>query len=325
MAKFIRKLPAIKSRISFLFLAYFLILGCASITSADEPAQTAGQRREITNSIGMKLVLIPAGEFMMGGGESAEELVKAFAAYKRKAEFFIDEYPRHRVRISKPFYLGKYEVTVGQFRRFVNDTGYKTEAETDGTGGWGYNPQTGQCEGRKPEFNWLNPGFEQSDNHPVLNVTWNDAMAFCRWLSAKEGKTYRLPTEAQWEYACRAGSTTRYCYGDDEAGLGEYAWYGANWGGKTHPVGEKKANAWGLYDMHGNVWEWCADWYDNSYYAKSPTDDPTGPVTGSYRVHRGGGWFVVAGFCRSADRYILSPGYGAYGLGVRVSLVAADK
>ena len=177
----------------FKSLTLFLILVCGSPSLADEPGQATSQGREITNSIGMKLELIPAGEFMMGGGESAEELVKAFAAYNRKAEFFDDEYPRHRVRITKPFYLGKYEVTVGQFRQFVNDTGYKTEAETDATGGWGYNPQTGQCEGRKPEFNWLNPGFEQTDDHPVLNVTWNDAAAFCRWLSARKEKPIVCP------------------------------------------------------------------------------------------------------------------------------------
>ena len=147
-----------------------------------------GHDREIVNSIGMKLAPIPAGEFMMGGQEPAEQLVKAFAAYHRKPEFFKDEYPRHRVRITKPFYLGKYEVTVGQFRRFVDDTGYKTEAETDGTGGWGYNPAIGKCEGRDPKYNWRNPGFAQTDDHPVVNVTWNDAVAFCRWLSREGGQ-----------------------------------------------------------------------------------------------------------------------------------------
>ncbi len=163
-------------------------------------------QKEIVNSIGMKLASIPAGEFMMGGTEPAEELVKAFPAYHRKPEFFRDEYPRHRVRITRPFFMGTCEVTVGQFRRFVEDSGYKTEAERDGTGGWGYDPALGKCRGRDLRFNWRNPGFEQTDAQPVLNVTWNDAMAFCRWLSRKEGKTYRLPTEAEWEYACRAGA-----------------------------------------------------------------------------------------------------------------------
>ena len=159
----------------------------------------------------MKLVPIPAGEFQMGGQESAEELVKAFAAYKRKPDFFKDEYPRHRVRITKPFYLGKYEVTVGQFRRFVEESGYKTEAETDGKGGWGYNAETGMCEGRKPAVQLAQSrASRRPTTIPCSNVTWNDAVAFCQWLSRKEGKTYRLPTEAEWEYACRAGTTTRY-------------------------------------------------------------------------------------------------------------------
>ena len=141
---------------------------------------------------------------------------------------------------------------------------------------------------------------------------------------ALPGGKFSLPTEAQWEYACRAGSTTRYCFGDDESRLGEYAWYDENSGDKTHPVGEKKPNAWGLYDMHGNVWEWCQDWYDDGYYAKSPTDDPTGPSTGSCRVIRGGSWDDGARSCRSADRNRNSPGYRLDNLGFRVSRVPAE-
>jgi formylglycine-generating enzyme required for sulfatase activity len=134
-----------------------------------------------------------------------------------------------------------------------------------------------------------------------------------------------LPTEAQWEYACRAGSKTKYCFGDDASKSGEYAWYDENSDKKTHPVGEKKPNAWGLYDMHGNVWEWCQDWWNNGYYKKSPADDPTGAATGSGRVIRGGCWVFPARGCRSASRDYDEPGYGVSNLGLRVSLVPADK
>ena len=140
-----------------------------------------------------------------------------------------------------------------------------------------------------------------------------------------EWGNFRLPTEAQWEYACRAGSTTKYCFGDEESGLGEHAWYGANSGNRTHPVGKKKPNAWGLYDIHGNVWEWCQDWHDGSYHVKSPTDDPTGPATGSHRANRGGSWLDPAGSCRSAFRGGFGPGSRNGGLGLRVSLVSVDK
>ena len=159
------------------------------------------------------------------------------------------EVPVHKVRVS-PFHLARYEVTVGQFRQFTTDAGYQTQAEADGKGGWGYDPATGICSGRHAKFNWREPGFPQTDDHPVLNVTWNDAVAFCDWLSRKEGYTYRLPTEAEWEYACRAGSVTKYGYGDSASVLGDYAWYGDNSRDRTHPVGQKQPNRWGLYDMH---------------------------------------------------------------------------
>ncbi len=161
-------------------------------------------------------------------------------------------------------------------------------------------------------------------------VSWDDCQQFVGKLNAKSaagrGK-FQLPSEAQWEYACRAGSKMRYCFGDDEKQLGEYAWYDANSGDKTHPVGEKKPNAWGLYDMHGNVWEWCQDWFDSGYYAKSPTEDPTGPAASWNRVVRGGCWRYPASRCRLADRSGSSPGIKSMShfLGVRLSLVLTDK
>ena len=170
---------------------------------------------ELTNSIGMKFRLIAAGEFMMGSRKSAKELAKQF---DRKESDFTDEHPRHRVEISQDFYLGKHEVTVGQFRKFVVATGYRTEAEKSSKGGRGFNQQTEKFEDGK-KFNWQNPGFDQSDSHPVTNVSWNDAVAFCAWLSKKEGATYRLPREAEWEYSCRGGSDTLYHHGNDPEGL----------------------------------------------------------------------------------------------------------
>ena len=211
------------------------------------------------------------------------------------------------MRITKPFYLGTYHVTRGQFRQFVTDTGYKTDAEKgEKPGAWGWNPDKKEF-GFNEKYSWRNAGFEQTDEHPVVNVSWNDAVEFCKWLSKKEGKTYRLPTEAEWEYACRAGTTTRYYSGDDPetlAKVGNVAdaaakakfpdWkytIKANDGYVfTAPVGKFKPNAFGLYDMHGNAWQWCADWYGAEYYATSPADDPTGPDSGYGRVLRGGSW-----------------------------------
>lgn len=322
------------------WLTIVLVVACAQLGAAQTPSRELQKGREITDSIGLKMMLIPAGEFMMGGQESAEDLVKAFAAYKRKPDFFADEYPRHHVRITKPFYLGKYEVTVGQYRQFVNETGYKTEAQRDGKGGWGYNADTGMCEGRDIKYNWLNPGYPQTDEHPIVDVTWNDAMAFCDWLSRKEGKTYRLPTEAEWEFACRAGTATRYNNGDDPDALPKVANVIDGKGRTTFPhvqelellkgdqarfttpVGSFTPNAFGLYDMHGNAWEWCSDWHGDDYYAQSPEDDPAGPDSGCVRVRRGGGWNSFPLWARASFRNWNTPGSRCVNLGFRV---AADE
>ena len=174
-----------------------------------------------------------------------------------------------------------------------------------------------------------NPSHFKCPTNPVETVSWDDCQQFLKQLNDKVGGgKFVLPTEAQWEYACRAGSKTKYCFGDDASKLGDYSWwYDKSSDSKTYPVGEKKPNAWGLYDMHGNVWEWCQDWhdYDGGYYAKSPTDDPTGPATGSYRVVRGGGWNCPAGDCRSASSGSYKPGVRGFNLGFRVSRVPADK
>ena len=162
-----------------------------------------------------------------------------------------------------------------------------------------------------------NPSKNRGAKSPVENVSWNSAAEFCQKASAKAGMTVRLPTEAEWEYACRAGSRTRYGFGDKEAALGDYAWFSENSGGKPHPVGQKKPNAWGLFDMHGNVCEWCSDWW--GHYSKAGNRDPKGSASGSYRIMRGGSWSYSATECRSACRLECTPSYGMIYLGFRVA------
>jgi formylglycine-generating enzyme required for sulfatase activity len=288
-------------------------------------AKHLGVSVETTNSIGMKLMLIPPGEFDMGS--SAEQVARLVEEAKAQnaPSGIIDqlrsEAPKHRVRITKPFWLSCHEVTRGQFRRFVDDRGYQTEAERDGKGGFGFvNGQWVQ----DPRFVWnAAPGFSQTDDHPVVTVSWSDAVAFCEWLSQKERVKCHLPTEAQWEYACRAGTTTSWHCGDNETTLTEYAWFKANSGGTTHPVGQLRPNAWGLCDMHGNVWEWCQDWYGED--ASGSVTDPSGPPLGSRRVDRGGRWDSPAAACRSACRTKSSPGSRDGRLGFRLAAVQSPR
>jgi len=211
-----------------------------------------------------------------------------------------DERPARWCRISRPFYLGVYPVTQHQYELVLN----------------------------------TNPSHFRNPTAPVANASWNDAQAFCRALSAlagerAEGRVYRLPWEAEWEYAARAGSTDEWCFGNDESRLGEFAWYKRNAGGSTHTVGKKNPNAWGLYDMHGNVWEWCQDIYEGFYYAMAPTTDPFNNsrspalwATGSSarRVNRGGAWSQSANDCRSARRRSNSEVGRSCLLGFRVAL-----
>jgi formylglycine-generating enzyme required for sulfatase activity len=293
------------------------------------PPRADGTAQTITNPIGMKLTLIPAGEFQMGSPDA-----------DRDAEG--DEKPQHRVRITRPFYLGIHEVTRGQFRRFVEETGYQTEGEKDGKGGWHWNEVTRKWE-QNANWSWRRAVFEQSDDHPVIHVSWRDAVAFADWLSRKEEKTYRLPTEAEWEYACRAGTTTRYYSGDDPETLASagnvadatarsmfasfsYAIAARDGFVDTAPVGRFRPNGFGLFDMHGNVWEWCLDRYGDHYDRESPLDDPAGPSSGVHRVVRGGCWqsFPLR-YDRSASRGHYEPDNRGDYLGFRLALVPPGR
>ncbi len=285
-------------------------------------AEHLGVEVAMENSIGMRFVLIPPGEFDMGSTQAeVAELLEGAKARNEPSwytRYLPAEAPKHRVRISKPFWLGGHEVTRGQFRRFVEDSGYQTDAERDGKGGWA--DVDGQWQ-QDPRFVWNSDlGFEQTDDHPVVHVSWNDATAFCQWLSKQEHDPYHLPTEAQWEYACRAGTTTQYSFGDDAAVLGEYAWRAQNLMGGTQPVGRKKPNAFGVHDMHGNVWEFCNDRYDPIYYAHSPAEDPRGPDSGSNRVLRGASWlYGNPRYFRSAYRFSAPPDYRSVIRGFRIA------
>jgi formylglycine-generating enzyme required for sulfatase activity len=293
-----------------------------------KPPEPSRERKKFANSAGTEMIPIRTGKFMMG------------SPIGEKGRF--DNEDLHEVQIKTPYYLASRPVTVGQFRDFVNDKAYHggkiylTEPERDGEGGWGYDETTGKLEGRNPKYTWKNPGWKPyEDDHPVVNVTWNDAVAYCEWLKKKEGKEYRLPTEAEWEYACRAGKQTAYFTGDEVESLKGYAniadaslkkkYPSATWAVEfddgyafTAPVGSFKPNPWGLYDMHGNVWQWCSDLYGK--YDKEDNVDPKGSKTGDLRVLRGGSWGDGPQFCRAADRYGYVPALRDYGIGFRVAV-----
>ncbi len=266
----------------------------AAVAPPDESSAMETAAPLITNSIGMKLALIPAGEFDMGSDDSPT------SASSEGGDANEDERPRHRVRITKPFYMGIYEVTQGEVERVlgVRESFYRP----DGFGAF------------KLE------GIDDTSRYPAEQVTWSRAVEFCKRLSElpeekEAGRFYRLPTEAEWEYACRAGTTTEFHLGDGLSSTqanfnGHYPHGGAPKGpflSRTVEVGSFAPNAFGLFDMHGNVWEWCLDWFGSDYYQHSPSVDPRGPETGQMRVIRGGGWYSDARDCRSAFRYADTP------------------
>ena len=328
--------------------------------------------REETNSLGMELRLIEGGRFLRGSDLRERGLALAFPLSINAQYFGNAEQPAHVTWITKPFWIGKCEVTVDQWKAFVEATGYKTTAEKSGKGivGWSPTPvekplyQSHDFE-RKPEFTWKNPGFKQSDNHPVVGVSYQDVTAFLKWLSKKEGVTYRLPTEAEWEFACRAGTDTHFSFGDQPRGtvhrfanvgnveLEKFRKYSVerqwllDWDKEpgdghvfTAPVGNFVTNGFGLSDMHGNVWEWCADLYLDTFYKRFdwpkrglPRKVAVDPVnhsepqtnTNQFRAIRGGCWYNGPVICRSANRtYWDEPDAACY-LGFRVVKEAAPS
>lgn len=247
--------------------------------SPSQPVETQPSRPSdsFINSLGIKMVQIPGGTFQMGSLFEDDPR----NPFKGKGNFK-DEQPVHSVTLSA-FEMSATEITQGQYMALM-----------------GTNPSR----------------FTGDDNLPVESVSWNDAVAFCRALSLKTGSEYRLPTEAEWEYACRAGTSTKYYTGNSESDLARAGWYDGNSGMKTHPVGQKTPNAWGLYDMHGNVFEYCNDWYWS--YTSENVTNPTGAKIGVFRVLRGGSWYSIDDFnCRSAYRIGL-PGFGDNRCGFRV-------
>jgi formylglycine-generating enzyme required for sulfatase activity/serine/threonine protein kinase len=266
------------------------------------------------NTIGMKLRLIPAAEFLMGSPDDGFDAVGIEV-----------EKPRHHVQITRPFFLGVYEVTQAEYKAVM-----------------GNNPSRFSAIGEAKE----RVAGQSTDKFPVETVSWLDAIQFCNKLSDKEHKTrfyeieggnvrvpdwhrqgYRLPTEAEWEYACRTNARmpTRFSFGDNDSDLQSYAWFGGNSEDRSHPVGQKRPNDFGLYDMHGNVWEWCWDWLDRSYYEHSPSTDPRGPSKGVFKVFRGGAMGEPPYNCRSARRYEGAPDGLGGNLGFRVALGAPER
>ena len=274
------------------------------------------QAADYTNSIGMKFKNIPAGSFYMGSCKlnAADKAVnkkrKLMGMSEKSAacpsganadnDASDDETPQHKVRITKGFQMGIHEVTLGQFKKFIAGAGHGGLLTDD-----------------------FIKDNSHGDNAAVCCVSWDDAQSFINWLNKKEGGShYRLPTEAEWEYAARAGTTSIYSWGNSKGQAVNYAWYYKNAcdvGDKyAHSVGRKKPNPWGLYDMQGNVWELCQDWYDENYYRNSPTNDPRGPSSGRFRVDRGGSWNYDARYLRSAYRSYYSPGVRSHDIGFRL-------
>ena len=294
--------------ISFFLTMFIIPRGMAQ----DEKNAAAGLEKKISNSQKMEFAYLSPGTFMMGSSPK-----------ERNRE---DDEKQHKVTLTKGFYMQTTETTVGQWRAFVKDTGFKSDAEKSKEA-WIW---TGiEWKGTKGVY-WNKPNFNQTDQHPVTCVSWKDVSAFTKWLSKKEGKTYRLPTEAEWEYACRAGTDTPFntgkCISADQANYdGRYPYSGCPKSSRsksTAPVAGFSPNPRGLYDMHGNVWEWCRDLYSEDAYRKHSPKDPVYEKKGyPERVYRGGSWVSYGRYCRSANRNWDVPNLGYFDLGFRLVMI----
>jgi formylglycine-generating enzyme required for sulfatase activity len=304
----------------FLVTHYWALLVSIAVLSACSAVHNDGEDRvKAVNSLGMTFVKIEPGSFIMGSppGEAGRDA---------------DE-TQHRVTLTESFMMGTTHVTIAQWKAFVADSAYETDAQRQG---WAL-AWTGEKWEKVAGVTWRNPGFAQEDNHPVVEVSWNDAVAFCAWLSHKENRHYRLPTEAEYEYCCRAGTQTVYFWGDTPDGGAGFAnladqtyrqkhpnYAGFSWSDGyefTSPVAHFKPNPWGLYDMVGNAWDWCSDWYGK--YPTGDVIDPTGPpaaeatifkgsvtmTPGPQHVMRGASWHSSIAHPRSANRDHVPPDY----------------
>ena len=344
-----------------------ILVKCSIILMALFITSGFTQNKPVKNSAGMTMCYIPAGLYKRGS-ERINTLGQDFTrCYTNGDGLLTLEQPPHKVFISKPFYLASKEVTIGQFKEFIEATGYLPKSNKSGT--VGFKPRKDK-HGRFQEspflrdkaYSWKNPGFKQDDNHPVTGVSFADVKAFCKWLSQKTGRTYRLPTSAEWEYACRAGSNTWFSFGNKPLNIIEaYGNLGDMTFEKKHPdhlrcqrvftkgdredgfiftapVGSFKPNPWGLYDMHGNVWEWCEDYYSEMFYKDSlkgkntqsftwqdPVNDTKSPKAADMRLIRGGSWFTAPMYARSASRGYFHERDAACYLGFRVLMEASQE
>ena len=288
----------------------------------DAWAKRLGIEVEISNSIGMKLRLIPPGEFMMGTPQEQIAKLKS-EVFESKGDHWMDiiqmEGPVHLARLTQPYYMGVYEVTQAQFRQFVEAEAYQTEAERNGRGGFVPDGAGGNMV--DPKASWRNPyNYDVKDDFPVLQVSWNDAQEFCVWLSKKEGRTYWLATEAEWEFACRAGSAGLFSFGDDPFQRTKHA---VSQQATPMVVGSKKPNPFGLFDMEGNAWEFCADWFGP--YSGTAETNPQGMPNGPTRAMRGGSYMHRSWASRPAMRGCVPPSESHACNGFRVALVGNLK